>query len=107
MKEQQLQSKIIKHLSTDGWLVVKTISLSTNGWPDIFAFKQGMAIFIEVKSPTRKNHATNLQKYRIEQLQKQGFNAEVIYTFKEFSQFYDILCRSVEDFKMRFEKPVM
>lgn len=103
MKEQHLQSKIIKYLSSNDWLVVKTISLSTNGWPDIFAFKQGVAIFIEVKSPTRKNHATKLQKYRIEQLQKQGFSAEVIYSFEEFMEFYDLLCRSLEDFKNIFE----
>lgn len=89
MKEQQLQSKIIKHLQADGWLTIKTVSLSTAGWPDVIAFRQGKTIFIEVKNPSRKNHATELQKYRIEQLQGQGFPASIIYDFNEFLNFYN------------------
>ena len=84
MNEQQLQSKIIKRLQADGWLTIKTVSLSTAGWPDVIAFRQGKTIFIEVKNPNRTNHASELQKYRIEQLQQQGFIAEVVYTFDEF-----------------------
>ena len=82
--EQQLQSKIIKHLQSSGWLTIKTIILSTSGWPDIFAFRQGKAIFIEVKNPNKTNHASPLQLYRRKQLQKEGFIAEVVYTFDEF-----------------------
>lgn len=88
MKEQQLQSKIIKYLQADGWLTIKTVSLSTAGWPDVIAFRQGKTIFIEVKNPNRTNHASELQKYRIEQLQQQGFHAAVIYDFNEFINFY-------------------
>ena len=36
MKEQDLQSKIIKELKSNGWDVVKTILLSKNGYPDLF-----------------------------------------------------------------------
>lgn len=71
--EQKLQTKIINYLKSDGWLVVKTIQLSINGMPDIFAFKNGRTIFIEVKSPNGKR--SELQKYRIEQLTLQGFTA--------------------------------
>lgn len=91
MTEQQLQSKIIKHLQSDGWMTIKTISLSTNGWPDVIGFKQGKTIFIEVKNPNRTNHATALQKHRIEQLQLQCFRAEIIYNFDEFLNFYKSL----------------
>ena len=72
-KEQALQSRIIKDLKAKGWITVKTIKLSENGFPDIFAFKNSRAIFIEVKSPTGVK--SELQKYRIEQLTKQGFTA--------------------------------
>lgn len=78
--EQQLQTKIIKYLESEGWIVVKTIQLSKNGFPDIFAFRGGITIFIEVKSETGK--ATELQKYRIEQLTKAGFIAFVCNSFE-------------------------
>lgn len=71
--ESKLQTKIIKYLEANGWIVVKTIQLSKNGFPDIFAFKNGRTIFIEVKAPNGKR--SELQKYRIEQLTKQGFTA--------------------------------
>ena len=79
--ESKLQRKIINHLELSGWIVVKTIQLSKNGFPDIFAFKNGKTIFIEVKSPTGKT--TELQKYRIEQLTKEGFLAFVCNDFQQ------------------------
>lgn len=80
--EQELQSKIIKYLESEKWIVIKTITLSKNGFPDIFAFRKGVSIFIEVKSKNGK--ATDLQRYRIEQLQSEGFKAEIIYSFEQF-----------------------
>lgn len=74
--EAKLQTKIINKLEADGWIVVKTIQLSKNGFPDLFCFKNGRAIFIEVKAPNGK--LSELQKYRIEQLQKENFTALVI-----------------------------
>lgn len=71
--ESKLQSKIIKHLESEGWLVVKTIQLSKNGYPDLFCFKNERAVFIEVKAPNGKR--SELQKYRIEQLTAHGFTA--------------------------------
>ena len=43
-----------EYLRGEGWLVVKTIVLSLAGFPDIFAFRNKVAIFIEVKSPKGK-----------------------------------------------------
>lgn len=76
MKEQDLQSKIVKELKNNGWDVVKTILLSKNGYPDLFAFKRGVTIFIEVKKPNGKR--SKIQEYRINELKKQGFIAEFI-----------------------------
>jgi Holliday junction resolvase len=86
--ESKLQSKIIHLLEADGWLVIKTIQLSKNGFPDIFAFRNSKAIFIEVKSPNGK--ASELQKYRIEQLQNQGFTA--------------FICNSLDEFKAKIQQ---
>ena len=83
-EESKLQSKIIKSLELDGWIVVKTIHLSKNGFPDIFAFKNSRTIFIEVKS--KKGIRSELQKYRIEQLTKQGFLAFFCDDFDQFKQ---------------------
>ena len=74
--ESKLQSKIIKLLEEDGWIVVKTIQLSKNGFPDIFAFKSGITMFFEVKSPNGVR--SEIQKYRIKQLREQGFRAEFV-----------------------------
>ncbi len=83
--ESKLQGKIIKLLEDDGWIVVKTIQLSKNGFPDIFAFKNAKTIFIEVKAPNGKR--SELQKYRIEQLTSQGFIA--------------FFCESLDEFKTK------
>lgn len=81
MKEQDLQTKIIKYLKKDGWEVVKTILLSKNGYPDLFAFKKGITIFIEVKKPNGVR--AKIQEYRINELKKQGFTAEFIDSMEE------------------------
>lgn len=80
--EQELQSKIIKDLKKRGWIVVKTIVLSQSGFPDIFAFKSGQTIFFEVK--TIDGVKSELQKYRIKQLQQAGFLAEFVDNFEDF-----------------------
>ena len=85
--ESKLQSKIIQLLEADGWIVIKTIQLSKNGFPDIFAFRSGKTIFIEVKSPNGK--CSELQKYRIEQLTEQGFTA--------------FFCESLDEFKTKIK----
>jgi len=67
------QSKIIKQYKSEGWIVIKTIKLSDSGYPDLFLFKDSKAIFIEVKEKT--DTLKEIQKYRIDELIKQGFDA--------------------------------
>jgi len=71
--EQILQTKIKKYLSSKGWLVIKTMQLSENGFPDLFCFRDGVTVFVEVKAKGKK--PTELQLYRIEELKKRGFLA--------------------------------
>ena len=54
----KFQTKIKKHYEANGWIVINTIKLSVNGYPDLFCFKDGKALFIECKEggDTLKNH---------------------------------------------------
>ncbi len=73
--EQSLQKKIQKKLEADDWLCVKLIKTTMNGIPDLMALKDGKTMFIEVKTP--KGILSELQKIRIEQLKKQGFEVKI------------------------------
>jgi len=67
------QNELIKQYEADGWLVLKTIRLNHNGYPDLFLFKDGQTLFIEVKE--EKDTLKPLQKMRILELKRQGFDA--------------------------------
>jgi Holliday junction resolvase len=67
------QSKIIKAYKKKGWLVIKTIRLNENGFPDLFLFKNSTTIFIEVKE--KNDTLKPLQIARINQLIAKGFTA--------------------------------
>ena len=75
MKEQQIQSKRIKQLEAEGYYVLKLIKTSKNGIPDILAIKEGEILFSEIKTPTGK--LSEIQKYRIKELESYGFKTEV------------------------------
>jgi len=76
MTEQQIQKKIADQLKNDGWFVIKLMKTSINGIPDLMALKNGTTKFIEVKKP--RGVISEIQKYRIKQLRKQGFEAVVM-----------------------------
>jgi hypothetical protein len=80
--EQQIQSKIKKYAEGKGWIVIKTIKLSEAGFPDLFMFKNGKTIFIEVKK--QGGIVSPLQELRQRQLREQGFTCEVIDNLEQF-----------------------
>ena len=70
----KFQSKIIKEYEDKGYLVLKTIRLNVNGYPDLLCLKSNEpTIFIEVKE--KKDTLKPLQKLRIDQLNQKGFKA--------------------------------
>ena len=87
-EEQKLQSKIIADLDKRGWIVVKTIVLSKSGFPDVFAFKKGRAVFFEVKA--KNGVRSKLQQYRIGQLQQQYFTAEFVDDYNDYLRIINI-----------------
>tara|TARA_R100000353_G_scaffold126523_3_gene89842 strand:- start:1996 stop:2238 length:243 start_codon:yes stop_codon:yes gene_type:complete len=76
MTEQQLQAKKIKQLEDKGFYVIKLTTTNKNGIPDLIALRSDRpALFVEVKTP--KGKVSPLQRYRIKELQKYGFEVEV------------------------------
>lgn len=66
-------------------MVVKTIKLSKAGYPDIFMFKNGRTIFVEVKS--EKGVVSELQKFKHKEIEAQGFKVYVINNFEEWKEY--------------------
>ena len=76
MTEQQIQSKRIKQLESEGYYVIKLIKTNKNGIPDIIAIPPNSSvIFSEVKTP--KGRLSKLQEYRLKELDSYGFRTEV------------------------------
>ncbi len=74
MTEQQIQSKLIKKLESEGFYVLKLSVTNKPGIPDLIAIPKNSDVkFIEVKRPGHKPRA--LQVYRIKELQNHGVSA--------------------------------
>tara|TARA_R100000734_G_C3270497_1_gene66591 strand:+ start:99 stop:338 length:240 start_codon:yes stop_codon:yes gene_type:complete len=76
MTEQQIQSKRIKQLESEGYYVIKLTTTNKNGIPDLLAIpKDSKVLFVEVKKPGGK--LSKLQEYRIKELKKHGIRTEI------------------------------
>lgn len=76
MTEQQIQSKRIKQLESEGYYVLKLIKTNKNGIPDLVAIPPDCGVlFSEVKKPTGK--LSRLQEYRLKELNQHGIRTEV------------------------------
>ena len=79
--ESKIQAKIIKRLESEGWFCVKLIKTNKNGIPDLVCFRNRETKFIEVKQPNGK--LSIIQKYRKDELEKQGFTVHVWSAYNE------------------------
>ena len=76
MTEQQIQTKIIKKLESQGYYVIKLIQTNKPGIPDLIAIPKDSDVeFIEVKRPGNK--PTKLQLYRMKELKEHGIKSSV------------------------------
>ena len=76
MTEQQIQSKRIKQLESEGYYVLKLIKTNKIGIPDLLAIPPDCKVlFSEVKKPNGK--LSKLQEYRLKELEKHGCRTEV------------------------------
>jgi len=71
--EQQIQKKITTYLdSLDESYVVKVISATKSGVPDILCCIGGTFVGIEVKRPESRNMVSKLQEYNLSQIESAG-----------------------------------
>jgi len=67
------QKIIIKEWEKKGYVVLKNIRLNKSGYPDLQCLKNGLTVWIEVKEIN--DTLKPLQKFRIDELRKNGFKA--------------------------------
>jgi len=76
MKEQQIQSKKIKDLESQGYYVIKLTTTNKNGIPDLIAIPPNSdVLFVEVKKPDGK--MSKLQEFRKKELESHGVKVEI------------------------------
>lgn len=75
MTEQQIQTNRIKQLEAEGYYVLKLIRVNKTGIPDLIAIKEGEILFSEIKTP--KGKLSEIQKYRMKELESYGFKTEL------------------------------
>ena len=69
----KFQTKIIKEYEAKGYFVINLIKTNKNGITDLLCCKDGESIFIEIKEAN--DTLKPLQKFRIDELIKNGFKA--------------------------------
>lgn len=74
------QTQLINKYKKLGYIVINVIKASEAGYPDLILLKNGKATFIEVKEG--KDTLKPLQKYRIDQLIAEGFEAFCVHNEK-------------------------
>jgi len=72
----QFQNKTKKEYEAKGYTVLKIMRLTTNGWPDLMCLKDAHVVWIECKEAN--DRLAELQKYRIDELIKMGFDAKCL-----------------------------
>jgi Holliday junction resolvase len=86
MKESQLQTQIKNRLTKHGWLVVKIISSSMNGIPDLMCIRKGVVMFLEVK--TDVGVVAPLQEYVMKVLNSYQVHSRVVRSVEDV----DVYC---------------
>ena len=85
MTEQAIQRAIIKYLKTISY-VVKIISASKSGAPDILISYKGRFIAFEVKTPDKKNNVSDLQQHNINEIVENGGLAFVVWELNQVKE---------------------
>lgn len=75
--ETRIVESIRRQFEIDGWIVIKIHGgpFQVAGLPDLLLLRNGVACFVEVKTPTGK--VTKLQQHWIERIRAAGFRAGV------------------------------
>lgn len=107
--EGQLTSQIKNYLSSKGAYCEKIFGggYQSSGIPDILCCYKGLFIGIEVKSPTGKGRASDIQKLKIKRIRECGGIAFITDSLEEVERLfnwidnsnygYDVMCYNYND----------
>jgi len=87
MSEQQIQKKITAYLEGIGCYVVKVVSATKAGVPDIIGCYEGNFFAIEVKKPETINRVSKLQEYNLDCIQEAGGSSLVACDVEDVKDF--------------------
>ena len=89
MKEQDIQKKIIAYLEELGAYVVKVVSATKAGVPDLLVCYEGKFIAIEVKKPETRNNVSALQSYNLSKIENAGGYSLVAWSVEMVKEFLE------------------
>lgn len=101
MTEQVIQKSIIKYLKTISY-VVKIVSASKSGVPDLLVLYKGMLIAVEIKTPDKRNNVSDLQKYNLDEITRHGGHAYVACSLNEVKEIISQVDKQLKDIKASF-----
>ncbi len=81
-QESKLQKKVKNSLKRKGWLVVKIMLCSQNGWPDLQCLKSGKFILIEMKA--KGEEPDPLQEYVHDLIRNHGGEVYTVDSWEDF-----------------------
>ncbi len=93
MREQPIQSAVVKYARSQGVIAVKmTVGA---GFPDFMFLYEGKVAFVEFKAT--RGQATHLQKYQLGRLEKHGFDCALVRDIEHGKTIIDLLTGRVRD----------
>lgn len=100
MNEGQLTSQIKNYLVTKGAYVEKIFGggFQASGIPDLLVCYKGLFIAIEVKSPTHKGRASDIQKLKIRRIRECGGIAFITDSLEEVQEVFEFIDVMKKDF---------
>lgn len=91
MTEQQIQKQIIDLVEKRGGYVVKVITASRVGIPDLLVCFEGYFIGLEVKMPSTRTNVSKLQSYNLQRIIDSGGRSAVVWKPEQVNELLDLL----------------
>lgn len=85
MQESEIKSYLVKELTKRGWFVRLIIKTNKPGDPDLFTYKDGKPVWIEMKKEGRK--LDPLQEYRQKEIVSHGMQSICIAGIEEAREY--------------------
>ena len=93
MTESKIQKKIFNYLESEGCYVVKVVSATKAGIPDIIGCIDGHFFAIEVKTPSTSDNVSQLQEYNLDKIIECGGSSIIAWEVNQVEDFIEGLRR--------------